>query len=221
MLKPADLDVFGQVLSQVDSALSEDELERQVERFPLVVLTSVDEDLCGFLFGSLERIGGTPCVLWGLGASLGSRRASSSLKLCVEELYRRAAISFPDEDVVVAGRFADPAVYSLVASLDEVVPRPGYKPTGEERAWGRRLAKRFACDGQFDDRSFVASGGGQPAPLVNPGSAKLTTKPATAELLAGIDPQAGDSVVAFGWAMAEKLAGRLSTSGRTRNGNGR
>ena len=40
------------------------------------------------------------------------------------------------------------------AVLDDVCPRPKYSPNGEERAWGRRLARRFGCDARYDDRSF-------------------------------------------------------------------
>ncbi len=54
----------------------------------------------------------------------------------VGELYRRAAISFPDEDVLVAGRIAHPAAYGLLQGLVDVVPRPNYSPTGEERRVG-------------------------------------------------------------------------------------
>ena len=59
------------------------------------------------------------------------------------ELTRRAAISFPDEDVLVAARLAQPSCYVLLQSYANVVPRPGYTPNGEDRAWGRRLAKRY------------------------------------------------------------------------------
>ena len=72
------------------------------------------------------------------------------------ELYRRAAISFPDEDVLVAGRLAHPAAYTLFGLLDDVCPRPKYSPNGEERAWGRRLARRFGCDARYDDRTLPA-----------------------------------------------------------------
>ena len=82
------------------------------------------------------------------------RQSGAAVKGLVGELYRRAAISFPDEDVLVAGRIAHPAAYSLLGGLADVVPRPDYSPTGEERAWGRRLARRFGCEGRYDDRAF-------------------------------------------------------------------
>src|SRR5438445_12075423 len=113
------------------------------------------------------------------------------------ELYRRAAISFPDEDVLVAGRFARPGIYELFGALQDPVPRPGYRPSGEDRAWGRRLAKRFGCEDRYDDRAFCASGTGQPEPLLD---ADLgDPEPAVTELLAPVDPARGDSIIAFGW----------------------
>ena len=41
------------------------------------------------------------------------------------------------------------------------------RPTGEERAWGRRLAKRFGAEGQLDDRTFVITGDGDAAGLLD------------------------------------------------------
>ena len=49
--------------------VSDDELDRQVEQFPLVVLAYDDGELQGLLLGSLERIGGTPSILWGAGVA--------------------------------------------------------------------------------------------------------------------------------------------------------
>ena len=142
-LKPAELDEISQFVGGVGLRLAEEQLDQHVEQFPLVAVVSADSELHGFLFGSLERIGGTPCILWGLGAIRKGRTARPTLESLVGELYRRAAISFPDEDVLVAGRIAQPAAYSLFGALNDVCPRPRYTPNGEERAWGRRLARRF------------------------------------------------------------------------------
>ena len=102
-LKPAELDELGQLLASVGLSGMDHELEAHVEHFPLVVMAVEDEGNHGFLFGSLERVGGTPCILWGLGAVRRGRQSGAAVKGLVGELYRRAAISFPDEDVLVAG----------------------------------------------------------------------------------------------------------------------
>ena len=153
-LKPAELDELGQLLASVGLSGMDHELEAHVEHFPLVVVATEDTGHHAFLFGSLERVGGTPCILWGLGAVRRGRQAGAAVKGMVGELYRRAAISFPDEDVLVAGRIGHPAAYSLLGGLADVVPRPDYSPTGEERAWGRRLARRYGCETRYDDRAF-------------------------------------------------------------------
>lgn len=207
-LKPVELDEFSQLLAAVGLASMDDHLEGQVEKFPLIVLASVDDERHGFLFGSLERVGGTPCVLWGLGAVRKGRAAGSTIKGMVAELYRRAAISFPDEDVLVAGRIAHPAAYGLVGQLDDVVPRPNYKPTGEERAWGRRLAKRFGCDARYDDQAFRVQPGKCIEPVLDASSVKGGGKAATA-IVGTCDPTRGEAVIAFGWATADALAGGL------------
>ena len=75
--------------------------------------------------------------------------------------FRRAVLAFPDEDVLVGTRFVDAAGFEAFKNLDDIVPRPDHKATGEERAWGRRLAKRFGIDsGSYDDRTFLATGDG-------------------------------------------------------------
>jgi hypothetical protein len=209
-LKPAELDELGQLLTGVGLPLAEEQLDLHVEQFPLIALSTNDSELHGFLFGSLERIGGTPCILWGLGGIRRGKLARTHLDDLVGELYRRAAISFPDEDVLVAGRFAHPASYALLTALDDVCPRPKYSPTGEERAWGRRLARRFGCDGRYDDRKFRLKAGGRPELVLDARAVKAGGKAAT-ELVGTVRPEKGEAVIAFGWAMAEALADGLVT----------
>ena len=97
--------------------------------------------------------------------------------------------------------------FRSVLKLDDIVPRPDHKPTGEERAWGRRLAKRFGIDGSYEDRSFVASGNGVPPCVLDHETLKPdAVDPGIAALFADVDPVKGDSLVACGWAMAEDLA---------------
>jgi hypothetical protein len=208
-LKPAELDEFGQLLDALDLSMSDEALDAEVASFPLIV-RATDETgaLTGFLFGSLERVGGTPCILWGLGATKKGRDAGTVLKNMVGELYRRAAISFPDEDVLVGGRFAQPASYALLNVLDDVVPRPKYAPTGEERAWGRRLAKRFGCGASYDDRTFRVAIKGSPTPVLDARTVKAGGK-AAAEMVGEANPAKGEALIAFGWAMAEQLASGL------------
>ncbi len=207
-LKPAELDELGQLLTSVGLSGMDGELEAHVETFPLIVLVTDDSGHHGFLFGSLERVGGTPCILWGLGAVRRGRQAGPAVKAMVGELYRRAAISFPDEDVLVAGRIGHAAAYGLLTNLTDVVPRPGYAPTGEERAWGRRLARRFGCDGRYDDRAFRLAATGSPEAVLDASTVKGGGKAATA-VVGTVDVTVGEAVIAFGWATADALANGL------------
>ena len=120
--------------------------------------------------------------------------------------YRRAVLAFPDEDVLVGTRFIDPAGYLAFRGLEDIVPRPGHKASGEERAWGRRLAKRFGID-TYDDRAFVATGdAAYPACMDHESLKPEGIDPEVAAFFDGLDAERGDSLIAFGWAMAELLA---------------
>ena len=123
------------------------------------------------------------------------------------DLYRRAVLAFPDEDVLVGARIAGPAGFEAYSGLADIVPRPSHKPTGEERAWGRRLAKRFGIEGHLDDRKSVVGGDGSPVPVLDyeppdlePGATGLSV------LFEAVDQERRDTLVVFGWAMAEDLA---------------
>jgi hypothetical protein len=208
-LKPAELDEFGQLLGASGLSISDEELDRQVESFPLVVVAALDGELQGMMLGSLERIGGTPSILWGMGATRKGKLAPTTLKVMTGELTRRAAISFPDEDVLVAARLAQPSCYVLLQSYANVVPRPAYTPNGEDRAWGRRLAKRYGHEPHYDDRAFkVTVKGRKPScvPIFDTSPVKATGGAKIAGLVGQLDAARGQAMIAFGWAVAEELA---------------
>jgi hypothetical protein len=208
-LKPAELDELSQLLQAVGLPMVDEELDRQVEQFPLAVVAQTDVELQGIMFGSLERIGGTPSILWGLGVARKNKDAAATLKAMTGELSRRAAISFPDEDVIVAARLSQPSAYTLLQTYANVVPRPGYTPNGEDRAWGRRLAKRFGFDSNFDDRAFrVAVKGRKPpvVPVLDASAVKASGGSKIVSLVGELDATRGQALIAFGWAIAEQLA---------------
>ena len=189
-LKPAELDEFGQLLNVAGLRITDADLDHQVEQFPLVVLVREEDGLQGVLLGSLERIGGTPSILWGTGVARRSKEGAATLRAMTNELARRAAISFPDEDVVVATRIHRPSAYTLLQTYANVVPRPGYNPNGEDRAWGRRLAKRFGFEGHFDDRTFrIAVKGRKPpcVPVLDASAIKATGGAKIVSLVGDVD----------------------------------
>ena len=186
-------------------------LSKQREEWVLVTQARDNGKLFGYSFCTLERIGGTPCLLIGLASVKRHSKRESVLKAMMADQYRRAVLAFPDEDVLIGTRLIDPAGYQAFKGLEDIVPRPDHKASGEERAWGRRLAKRFGAEGRIDDRTFVVTGDGSPTGCLDHEALKPETlDPRIAEYFAGLNRERGDELIAFGWAMAEDLASKLA-----------
>jgi len=182
-------------------------LSKQREDWVLVTHAREEGKLRGYALSTLERIGGTPSLLIGLAAFSRSRTAGAALDTVMHDLYRRAVLAFPDEDVLVGTRFARSAGYAAFGGLEDIVPRPDHKASGEERAWGRRLAKRFRVESQLDDRTAVIRGDGDLTGLLDFDPAKAPRAASVYEAcFEQLDADRHDTVVAFGWAMAEGLA---------------
>ncbi len=182
-------------------------LSKEREEWVLVSLAREGTKLRGFSFCTLERIGGTPSLLVGLASVDRTSRAEAALKAIMADQYRRALLAFPDEDVLLGTRLLSPDGYRAFSGLDDVVPRPGHKPSGEERAWARRLAKRFGAEARLDDRSFVVAGDGSVAGGLDFVAPKAKVPEGVDELFVAVDAPAGARLVVLGWAMAEDLAG--------------
>ncbi len=152
-LTDADLDD----LASMGGAFGIGELSKAKEDWVLVTIARIDGKLHGFTFSTLERIGGTPCVLLGLMSVKRTSRRDQVLRGLMAEAYHRALMAFPDEDVVVGSRFVLPDALDAFKELDDVTPSPGVRAVGEERAWGRRLAKRFEIEGAYDEKTLPRS----------------------------------------------------------------
>jgi hypothetical protein len=186
-------------------------ISKQPEAWVLITSVRDSSRLVGFSFCTLERIGGTPCLLWGLASVKRNSRRDSVLKALVAAQFRRAVLAFPDEDVLIGTRMIDPGAFAAFKGLADICPRPEHKPSGEERAWSRRLAKRFGAEGRIDDRSFVVNGDGNPVGVFDFSAAKPEAVPAdVAALFEPLDPARRDVLIAFGWAMAEELAAKYA-----------
>lgn len=181
-------------------------MSKQVEEWVLVTQARRGSGLVGFSFLTLERIGGTPSLLVGMASFERGSGASESLAAVLADGYRRALLAFPDEDVLVGTRLLEPDGFFAFGGLEDVVPRPGHKASGEERAWGRRLAKRFGADGRLDDRRALLTGTGSPSPALDFSLGTSGPSDTLKELFVSLERARGDALVAFGWAMAEDLA---------------
>jgi hypothetical protein len=180
-------------------------LSKAKEDWVLSTTCRVDEKLHGFTFSTLERIGGTPCVLLGLMSVKRTSKRDQVLKGLMAEAFHRALMAFPDEDVVLGSRFVTAGALEGFKQLDELIPRPGHRAVGEERAWGRRLAKRFTVDSTYDEQSFIVKNNGQSGFLDHETLKPEKVKPDVATLFAGLDQKKAGSLVVHGWVMAEDL----------------
>ncbi len=200
-LTDADLDE----LASMGGAFGIGELSKAKEDWVLITMARIDGKLHGFTFSTLERIGGTPCVLLGLMSVRRSSRRDQVLRGLMAEAYHRALMAFPDEDVVVGSRFVVPDALDAFKGLDDVTPSPGVRAVGEERAWGRRLAKRFDVESMYDEKSFVVRSGGQEGFIDHESAKPASIDPARRALFRDVAAADGGSLIVYGWTMAEDL----------------
>ena len=200
-LTDADLDEMASMGGSFDIGL----LSKAKEDWVLNTTARVDGKLQGFTFSTLERIGGTPCVLLGMMSVKRSTKRDTVLKGLMSEAYHRALMAFPDEDVVVGSRFVAADGLEAFKSLTEMIPRPGHRAVGEERAWGRRLAKRFGVDANYDEQSFVVKASGQSGYLDHESSKPDKVNPSIAEMFSKVPAAKGGVLIVHGWTMTESL----------------
>jgi hypothetical protein len=206
-ISDAELAEMADLCAESPNAFEVGLLSKQCEEWVLVTVASESGKIRGFSFCTLERIGGTPSLLIGAGHICRNTKRDTVLRAIMTDQLRRSVLAFPDEDVLVGSQINDAGAFEAYKALDDIVPRPDHKASGEERAWGRRLAKRFGIDsGSYEDRAFINRGGGTHAVLLDHASAKPEKiDPEVAAQLDDLDRSVGDTLIAFGWAMAEDL----------------
>ena len=200
-LSDADLDE----MASMGGAFDIGSVSKAKEDWVLSTAARIDGVLHGFSFSTLERIGGTPCVLLGMLSVKRSSKRDQVLKSLMAQAYHRALMAFPDEDVVVGTRFVRPDGLEAFKSLTELIPRPAHRAVGEERAWGRRLAKRFGVDSTYDEQTFVAKTNGQSGFLDHETLKPEKISPEVAAQFATVNVKKGGVLVVHGWTMAENL----------------
>ncbi|MBA3802318.1 MAG: hypothetical protein H0X22_05380, partial [Acidimicrobiia bacterium] len=127
-LTDSDLDE----MASLDGSFDIGTLSKAKEDWVLVTTARDGNRLAGYSFSTLERIGGTPCVLLGLLSVRRTSRRDTVLRGLMSEAYHRALMAFPDEDVVVGSRFVSAAGVEAFKDLTEVTPSPGVRAVGEE-----------------------------------------------------------------------------------------
>jgi hypothetical protein len=200
-LTDADLDEMASMGGAFDIGV----LSKAKEDWVLCTTARSEDKLHGFTFSTLERIGGTPCVLLGLMSVKRTSKRDQVLKGLMAEAFHRALMAFPDEDVVIGSRLVSVDGLEAFKQVDEIIPRPGHRAVGEERAWGRRLSKRFGVDGSYDEQTFVVKTNGQSGFLDHEVQKADKIKPEVSALFSGVNPKKGASLIVHGWVMAEDL----------------
>jgi hypothetical protein len=191
-------------MASIEGAFDIGAISKAKEDWVLATFARIDGKLHGFMFSTLERIGGTPCVLIGMLSVRRHSKRDTVLRALMGEAYHRALMAFPDEDVVVGSRFVKADGLEAFDKLDDVTPSPGSRAVGEERAWGRRLAKRFGVDQHYDATTFVAAHAhsgflDHESPKPDRLDAEIVA------MFEPLDPARGEAMVVYGWTMAEDL----------------
>lgn len=200
-LTDADLDE----LASMEEAFSAGQLSKAKEDWVLITTARFGNALHGYTFSTLERIGGTPCVIIGLMSVKRSSKRDQVLRGLVREAYHRALMAFPDEDVVVGCRFVSADGLEAFKDLREVTPEPGSSAVGEERAWGRRLAKRFRVDAKYDAKTFIAATGSADGFLDHESSKPEKLDAGVVAMFEAVPVKKGGVMIVYGWTMAEDL----------------
>ena len=199
-LADADLDEMG----SIEGAFDIGAISKAKEDWVLATTARIDGKLHGFMFSTLERIGGTPCVLIGMLSVRRHSKRDTVLRGLMGEAFHRALMAFPDEDVVIGSRFVRPDALDALEKLDGIIPTPGSRAVGEERAWGRRLAKRFGVDAKYEAEKFVAHNA-QSGFLDFESLKPEQIDPDVVKMFEAVDANAGDAMIVYGWSMAEDL----------------
>ena len=204
-LSDSDLAEMGDLAEVAGNEFGIGILSKEAEAWVLVTLARHEEQLAGFAFCTLERIGGTPSVLIGLAHVERSDHSPDVMAAIMRDQMRRAVLAFPDEDVLIGTRMVHANAFEAFGELNDIVPRPGHKASGEERAWGRRLAKRFGIEAKYDPTTFTSSAGGNSGYLDHESSKPEKLDPAIVEMFSAVPVAKGGVMVVYGWTMAEDL----------------
>ena len=208
MLGDAEIEEMADLCADGPNPFGIGLISKQTEEWVLISTAREGGRLKGFTFFTLERIGGTPSVIIGLASIHRTSKRDTVLRALMTEQLRRAVLAFPDEDVVIGARFNEPSGFEAFKILTGIVPRPGHKSSGEERAWGRRFVKRFGLSTlTYDEKRFTSPGKGTQACVRDHTS--LKEEKIDADVAAYFDKlnvADGDVLVATGWALSEDLA---------------
>ncbi len=202
-----DLEEMAAMCEEQPQPFSLGLLSKETESW--VQLTRVFEkgNLKGFSFYTLERLGGTPCIIMGATSITQVAKRSAILKHIIKEQLKKALMAFPDEDVLVGARLTDFLGLEVFTGFVDIVPRPGHKSSGEETAWGKRLATKYGVGAKaYDSSTSIVKGTGEPSAVVDFES--LTPEKldkSMKKLFKNLNSEKRDNIIIYGWAKAKYL----------------
>ncbi len=124
-------------------------LSKQRDEWVLITQARDRGHLVGFSFCTLERIGGTPCVLWGLVSVKRCEQRTAILDTLRADQFRKAVLAFPDEDVLVATRLREPGGLCGLQWSGRHLPPPWLQGlrgrAGVVAAAGQAVRRRRPC----------------------------------------------------------------------------
>jgi hypothetical protein len=193
-------------LAQMGGSFGIAAITKAKEDWVLFTAASINGKIQGFTFSTLERIGGTPCVLLGMMSVKRTAKRDAVLKGLMTEAYHRALMAFPDEDVVIGSRFVAVDGLEAFKAVTGMIPRPSHRAVGEERAWGKRLARRFGVEAGYDEQSFIVKQHGQSGFLDHESLKPEKAPTDLADQFKSVNKAKGGVLIVHGWTMAESLA---------------
>src|SRR5271170_3791194 len=122
-LSDGELAEMADIVADGPAGLDIGLLSKQRDEWVLITQAHDRGHLMGFSFCTLERIGGTPCVLWGLVSVKRCGERVSILDALRADQFRKAVLAFPDEDVLVATRLRDAGGFAAFDGLEDICPR--------------------------------------------------------------------------------------------------
>ena len=199
-LTDADLDEMG----SIEGAFDIGAISKAKEDWVLTTAARIDGKLHGFMFSTLERIGGTPCVLIGMLSVRRNSKRDTVIRGLMGEAYHRALMAFPDEDVVVGSRFVSADGLEAFDKLDEVTPAPGVPRRRRGARLGPPTRQAVRCRRQVR-RQDVRRPNGQSGFLDFESSKPEKLDADVRRDVLVLKPKSGDVMIAYGWTMAEDL----------------
>ncbi len=207
LVSDSELEEMSDMCVELQQAFSVGFLSKEAESWVLLSRTYEKGALKGFSFYTLERLGGTPCVIMGSTSILRISKRHTILKQIIKEQKKRVAMAFPDEDVLFGARLTGFSGLELFSGLKDLIPRPGHKSNGEERAWGRRLAGKYGLGAKdYSPTTSIAKGDGGISCSVDYESLRLEKlDKSMKKLFTPLDGERGDSLIFHGWVKAADL----------------